>query len=349
MTQPRTRSAARGFTLVELLVVIAIIGVLVALLLPAVQAAREAARRMKCQSNMKNIGLACLNYESANNRYPPGARPANQPTNNGLSYNVLILPYVEQGGLDSNVANFIKDYRAKNGGKDPDGYAFKDANVTRLDLYTCPSDDVTLLVDKFFTDMQAASYAGIAGSYASRVGSADCSTVHGDPGLGTCVDSSLGDMNVDGMLFPGAGVEVQSVIDGTSNTIMVGERWYQSRAWTLGVYWSLSGRVSPPEPDQTPLNSACSNCKGINQNYPPNPDLMTAQYVYHDNLVDRPTIPTTAPKVFNFNDLPFGSFHPGGVNFARADGSVSFIIDNIDLKLYGALASRNGEEVIGAQ
>src|SRR5688572_25865626 len=97
------RSASKGFTLVELLVVIAIIGVLVALLLPAVQAAREAARRMKCQSNMKNIGLACLNYESANRTYPPGARPANQATNNGLSFNVLILPYVEQGAIDSNV------------------------------------------------------------------------------------------------------------------------------------------------------------------------------------------------------------------------------------------------------
>ncbi|MBA3480738.1 MAG: DUF1559 domain-containing protein [Pirellulales bacterium] len=343
---PKLASATvLGFTLVELLVVIAIIGVLVALLLPAVQAAREAARRMKCQSNLKNVGLACLNFESANRNYPPGARPANQATNNGLSFNVLILPYVEQGAIDSNVANFIKDYRAKNGGKDPDGYALKDANVTRLDLYTCPTDDPTQLVDKFFNEMQASSYAGVAGSYASRVGGA-CSAEHGAPGLGTCVDSGLGKMNVDGMLFPGAGVDVKSVTDGTSNTLMVGERWYQPRAWTLGVYWTIAGRSTPPTVEQTPLNSGSSSCKGINQNYPPNPDLLTGQYVYHDNLTDRPNIPTTAPKVFNFNDLPYGSFHAGGTNFARADGSVQFIVDGIDLVTYGAMASRNGDEVI---
>src|SRR3954453_11390332 len=87
-----------AFTLVELLVVIAIIGILVALLLPAIQDAREAARRTKCVNNLKNIGLACLNYESANKRYPPSstiARNQSYPTANGLSWCVLILPYVE--------------------------------------------------------------------------------------------------------------------------------------------------------------------------------------------------------------------------------------------------------------
>src|SRR5262249_10006059 len=115
---PASRRCA--FTLVELLVVIAIIGVLVALLLPAVQAAREAARRSQCQNNVKNIGLACLNHETAKGKYPPGGRPANQATNNGLSFHVLILPYVEQGAVDSNVALFIANWKKTHNGDDPD-------------------------------------------------------------------------------------------------------------------------------------------------------------------------------------------------------------------------------------
>src|SRR3954462_14274961 len=84
-----------GFTLVELLVVIAIIGILVALLLPAIQAAREAARRTKCVNQLKNIGLACLNYESARKTYPPSSTNASNVNINGLSWHMLILPYVE--------------------------------------------------------------------------------------------------------------------------------------------------------------------------------------------------------------------------------------------------------------
>jgi prepilin-type processing-associated H-X9-DG protein len=320
----------------------------VALLLPAVQAAREAARRMKCQNNEKNIALACLNYESAQKVYPPGARPANVATNNGIGFTVLVLPYVEQGGIDSNVANYIRNWKASHNGQDPDAYALKDANINRLDLYTCPSDDPTQLVDKFFPEMQASSYYGVAGSYSTRVGTANCSSVHGPPGLGTCVTSSFAAMNVDGMLFPGAGVNPSWITDGTSNTFLVGERWYQTRAWSLGVYWTPQGGRGAvnPQPDETPVNSASSSCKNINTNFGPNPDLQSNKYVYHDNGTDRPNIPDSAPKSFNFNDVPYGSFHPGGAHFARADGSVSFISDSIDLVTYGAMASRNGEETI---
>src|SRR5688572_29808677 len=84
-----------GFTLVELLVVIAIIGILVALLLPAIQAAREAARRTKCQNNLKNIALAVLNYESSNDELPPGSLNAVGASQSGLGWPVLILPYLE--------------------------------------------------------------------------------------------------------------------------------------------------------------------------------------------------------------------------------------------------------------
>src|SRR5215203_2531060 len=129
------RCIREGFTLVELLVVIAIIGILVALLLPAIQAAREAARRTKCINNIKNIGLACLNYESATKVYPSGANLASKVADNGISWEILILPYVEEGGVSGNIKAFIDDFKTKNAGKLPDAYAFADANILGLDLY----------------------------------------------------------------------------------------------------------------------------------------------------------------------------------------------------------------------
>jgi prepilin-type N-terminal cleavage/methylation domain-containing protein len=349
------RAAVRcGFTLVELLVVIAIIGVLVALLLPAIQAAREAARRSQCQNNVKNIGLACLNYETAQGSYPPGGRPANVESANGISFLVFILPYVEQGAVDSYIVRFIADYRARNNGEYPDGYALKEANINRLPLYLCPSDDPNELIDKFSAvinpggpPLTTSSYSGVAGSHTSRPGAEPCATSHGQAGLGTCVNSNFGNMNVDGMLFPGAGVDGKSITDGASNTLLVGERWYQTRAWTLGVYWTSAGRTAPPTASETPLNSASSSCKNINTKYPPNPDFNTSgYYASHDNATDRPFMPPGAVRSIAFNDLPFGSFHSGGVNFACADGSIHFIGDSIDLVVYRALASRNGDETV---
>ena len=102
--------ASRGaFTLVELLVVIAIIGVLVALLLPAIQAAREAARRMSCQNNLKQMGLAMLNYEGTKKVLPPGSTMGMPQTRNGLSWHVEILPFAEFSSLQSKIENRIKD------------------------------------------------------------------------------------------------------------------------------------------------------------------------------------------------------------------------------------------------
>jgi prepilin-type N-terminal cleavage/methylation domain-containing protein/prepilin-type processing-associated H-X9-DG protein len=342
------RPASKGFTLVELLVVIAIIGVLVALLLPAVQAAREAARRMKCQSSTKNIALACLNYESAIGAYPPGAVPVwdtDGSGKNGLGFHALILPYIEQGSLSNDVKAFIDRFKQANNGKSPDAYALADAGAVRMDIYTCPSDNINEVADKFNDKLTASSYSGVAGSYMSRAVSPWplLATSTQNKGIGGAVagGNGIGAINVDGMLFPGYGVETREVTDGTSNTVMIGERWYQLRAWTVGVYWSGS---APPK-GNTPLNSASSSCKNIYAKYPLNASLDTiGYYVYHDNAVDRP--PTAGTKSVNFNDIPFGSFHAGGANFGRADGSVEFIQDSIDTSIYTAIASRNGEETI---
>jgi prepilin-type N-terminal cleavage/methylation domain-containing protein len=343
----KTRSA---FTLVELLVVIAIIGILVALLLPAIQAAREAARRTQCVNNLKNIGLACLNYESANKRYPPSSTIASNTTINGLSWCILVLPYIEEGGISDSVKNFVETYRKANSGKDPDVYdpGFSAANLSGLTLYQCPSDQAVEIVDKFNSSYKSASYSGVTGSYKSRPGAAlPCPSLYTDPYYlkRMCVT----DLNIDGMLFPGGDVKVKSsnITDGTSKTLMVGERWYQLRVWAAGNYYSNAiGGLKPTAPPSVPCGSYSSSAKNISYNIPPNPDLNTVGcYVSHSNATDRPNIPNLGVCKTAFNDLPFGSFHKGITNFVRADGGAEAISDDIDLTVYAGFASRNGGEV----
>lgn len=350
MTMRGSQTASRrGFTLVELLVVIAIIGVLVALLLPAVQAAREAARRMKCSNNVKNIALGCLNYESARGTYPPGSRPVVKKTaaeTNGPSYLVLIMPYMEQGQLEANISAWLKQQAQNNDGNEANIYGNAEINNTRVEVYSCPTDDPAEMVDTWVTARYPiASYGGVAGSHATRPNTEACLASHGPPGLGTCVSVSGNTMNVDGMLFPGAGVEGKTILDGTSNTFLVGERWYQQRSWTVGDYYGQAV-MQKYTAGFTPAGVLSGACKNININYPPNPDFNSIGYyqLHKNENPDRPLMPPGATKPIAYNDLPFGSFHPGGVTFGYADGSVRFINDSIEKEIYGALASRNGQE-----
>ena len=354
------RPALKGFTLVELLVVIAIIGVLVALLLPAVQAAREAARRSSCQNNMKNIGLACLNYESARGVYPPGSVNAKDVSYNGDSWQMEILPYMEQGALDSQTATYLQSLRTSPTvevdfftvvDKANNGDATAKALIEGLKgvvIFSCPSDNPTEAVDKFSPELRASNYGGVAGSFRARNPSIACATSYTDPNYMSvgCVSG----INIDGMLYPGSKVESRQINDGTSNTLMVGERWYQVRAWPFGSYYSTpyipgGGRSAKERPPYTPVGSSSSACKNIDgKKYPPNVSLDSVGYYLSHADTDRPGPQTN--KQIGFNDLPFQSFHVGGVNFVRADGSVNMLTESTDPDLYNALASRNGEETI---
>jgi hypothetical protein len=158
------------------------------------------------------------------------------------------------------------------------------------------------------------------------------------------------------MLFPGGEFKVstRSITDGTSKTLMIGERWYQLRVWTAGNYYSVmaGSGIKTSFPTTVPCGSYSSSAKNISMNIPPNPDLQVpGQGCYgspgvHDNAVDRPNISNIGATCKTvFSDLPFGSFHPGITNFVRADGGAEVIADDIDLKIYAAFASRNGGEV----
>jgi prepilin-type N-terminal cleavage/methylation domain-containing protein/prepilin-type processing-associated H-X9-DG protein len=349
MIPARSRRPAQGFTLVELLVVIAIIGVLVALLLPAVQAAREAARRTTCVDNQKNIALACLNYESAQGSLPPGSTNTYIVQGSGLAWTVQILPYIEQSGVSQQAVEQFK--------KSPDAYgsALDSLNTLMLPMYLCPSDpELRLQAEKFGNaNRKGMSYAGVSGSYHSRTG--QCPSTR--TGAHECVwaasgnnNDILGPNNFDGLLIQDWSVPLKQVTDGTSNTFLLGERTYQIRAWMIGAYWNgtpTSPVVGKTPPDGPQPSTAFFACKNISDKALINHDPFNGQYIGHDNAAgDRPNVPTTTPRTLSVNNLPFGSFHQGGANFAFGDGSVQFIREDINVNAYLAYGSRNGDEVV---
>ncbi|MGI9455929.1 MAG: DUF1559 domain-containing protein, partial [Aeoliella sp.] len=206
---------------------IAIIGILVALLLPAVQSAREAARRMSCANNLKNIALACLNYESTKKTLPPGSINAPGDQASGIGWPVLILPYAENSRVTEEAIAVYED--------SPDAYATTMDELNRLlmPMYLCPSDpEIHHQQEKFLTaDRRQMSYAGVTGSYYSRTG--ECPQQR-ETGV-YCVAASLSDIfgpnNYDGLITQDWPVELKQATDGLSNTVMMGERWYGVRAW----------------------------------------------------------------------------------------------------------------------
>jgi prepilin-type N-terminal cleavage/methylation domain-containing protein len=341
----------RAFTLVELLVVIAIIGILVALLLPAVQAAREAARRTKCINNIKNIALACLNYESAKKTLPQGSTNSVIQQGSGLGWPVQILPYVEESQVSE---EGLKAYT-----KVGDAYNAGDAtlnaiNALRLPMYLCPSDaDLPNQLEKYGSSDAAKArkgmtYTGVSGSYYARTGVCPSKRAAGQ----FCVfggDASLGRNNYDGLLIQDWPIALKKVTDGTSKTLLIGERTYQMRAWMIGAFWNVadppqSGGKAPVGPQP---GTAWFACKNLSDKVPINHNIYSGCYYGHDNnLGDRPAVPDSTPRTIGCNDLPFASFHPGGVNFSCGDGSVRWVPNDIDTTLYLALGSRNGDETV---
>jgi prepilin-type N-terminal cleavage/methylation domain-containing protein/prepilin-type processing-associated H-X9-DG protein len=324
-----------GFTLVELLVVIAIIGVLVGLLLSALQAARESARRMNCENNLKNVTLASLNFESAHKVLPPGSTVNRVGGRNGLSWHVNLLSFLESETLRAEILRQVEAFRKVDPAKQPQNiYDLENVNETQISTLVCPSDD-EVVDNRNGTNLASTSYAGVAGSGSSR-GAGD--SFYGDNN-GLC-----GVVNVDGLFFPGSRVTLKQVTDGLSNTFLAGERWYQLRAWTAGAFWQASELSTPPE---GPSKGYCmSGLKNIDAAMPINADLNVVGYYKQHEEGDRPGDVAADRKVVPFNNLPFGSMHPGGANFGKADGSVDFVAEDIDPQVYVAQASKDGGEVV---
>ena len=373
-----------GFTLVELLVVIAIIGILVALLLPAVQAAREAARRNSCVNNMKNCALGAINYESTYKRFPPGARYSVRPGNqgNGFSWQTEVLEFMEESSSAVILKQLQKDALEANPKEPLNPYSIINPNTAERQalrqvtfsissIFECPSDGEAFDSNPGLTreaGLPASNYYAVAGAGRTRVidfpSDNRINGVVNEDFATRESDSEYKDAApMDGIMMAGEGAKNSQVIDGLSKTLLLGERWYHLRIWTVGGYWTfgtLSGSYrdhvmslrnsdgSLSEGPSIPLpGSSVFSTSAVRGIYTPSASLDDIGYYFLHEDNNRPgPVPEGVDANILTAELPFGSFHVNGANFAYGDGSVHFLTTDIEPALYVALATRNGEEVI---
>jgi prepilin-type N-terminal cleavage/methylation domain-containing protein/prepilin-type processing-associated H-X9-DG protein len=353
MASKRRAAHRSGFTLVELLVVIAIIGVLVALLLPAIQAAREASRRAHCLNNLKQYGLALHNYHSAKNAFPPGASMTKDPTQVFANANCLLLPYFEQAALAKLYDN------TKPWEKQADGVA-----ATVISIFRCPSSSVeTPIYDPSFEGVVKDFVYGPA-EYGFCMGYTDafCASEGVKPGY--IPPSQQGMFNV------AWGASIRQITDGTSHTMALGDASSDPH-WklchlpnckesdlvpnrlgsipTAEVGWIIG------EPNSTKFFKALGpkgstyGCTVEPMNKFPVTDTFMnfAQYLADfakfktgtANHYCAPSYEGGQHAVSNYR-----SDHPGGCNFLMADASVSFISESVELAAYRARSTIAGEE-----
>jgi len=342
----------KAFTLVELLVVIAIIGILAGLLLPAVQNVREAARRAECLNNLKNIGLATQNYESATRKLPPGWKELFQNSSgepdlaNRFGWATMLLPQLE-------ATNLFNQYDLRN------YWAGTDDSATVLPIYTCPSDPMAETNPNWpglnLAKMNYGANSGILvlspsieyNPNTTAVGSGELSDGRGN----FCCNSQVRD---------------RDITDGRSNTILYGERGGMdpfasdpSNTVQRAVMPNLLVRIGVPDSTNLPYDATlAAHVAGVGGDG----SAQVSQGVFEDALVENLSSYTTGDVRFedfrpngntdldgdglNAYSSGYSSAHPGGLNVAMADGSTFFLPDTVDDVVFLRLLQRNDGQVV---
>ncbi|MFM7112803.1 MAG: DUF1559 domain-containing protein [Planctomycetota bacterium] len=321
----------RAFTLIELLVVIAIIGILLALLVPAVQRVREASNRLSCQNNLKQLALACSSFHGTFAEFPPGYE--RQPNRNASFY-CHLLPYIEQAALFQKL-----DWAVPTNNQMPGGPA-----TIVIKGLVCPSANLDTNPEPLgINSMSAAltSYGGNGGTVALPLDQAKNDGIFHETG-------ALSKPKANQL-----SVKMAEILDGTSQTILFGERTHYDGAWDSWLSAPLQPKPNPPLQPFRQLRAWA----------PASP--MALYHVTHSGIAQLnggmgraytpppPTNPPTPPPPVPLTDIePFiqyrwmayGSQHTGGVNFAFVDGSARAILPSIDQAVLIGLSSRAGGE-----
>lgn len=356
MTSSMRARKPKGFTLIELLVVIAIIAILIALLLPAVQQAREAARRSQCKNNLKQIGLALHNYHDSHKVFPPGhvhgrsgnCAPlvGNQREDSRAAWTVHILPYIDQGPL-YNQFNFNSPFYGRFDHVPSDTTNLATQDTAAPTIYRCPSNP------RNTSDPYICTYYGSMGGGNTTTTNM---SVDDDPDsfnwMAPCHNTNpgatIGDLGSNqrmfwnnGLLFLNSATSIPMIRDGSSNTLLVGETmWvglrdnYPNGGGGRGYWWTWSSG--------TRTNGGCCgvmfNSAGT---------FTPINNPWFDFTREQGEARQGAGRRHGQIMHGFSSWHTGGAHFLLADGSTRFISENVDLETYRRLGPRADGGVLG--